>query len=375
MTAGWRQNIAAPGLILAVAALMLGLYGVDKSLASLEAREVTAEARDHYQDGQKLLAAGKAPAAVDEFRHAHTLDRTNRDFDLALGGAELTAGRDDDSQQTLTEVLNRNSNDGRANFLMARVRVAQGRFDDAVSFYHRAIYGSWPDGSAADKIEARLELANQLAARGRSEELLSELLLLDGEDQNDPKLAKKVAALYLEAGSPARAEAAYRAILKENPEDADAFDGLGQAELGRGQYRSAHAAFAAALKIHPDDVNAAAKVQLADRLAELDPTSRRLQSVEKYRRSQEILDLVEAATLECLKGQTPPAPLPDLLANSAKMRTEKMRAQKTGAMPSNEAAESRLELAGEIWKARLHACAAQPPDDDLLRILITKMEQ
>jgi tetratricopeptide (TPR) repeat protein len=357
-------------MMLAVAALMLGLYGVDKSLANLEAREVNAEARDHYQDGQKLLAAGKAQAAVDAFRHAHTLDRTNRDFNLALAGAELTAGRDNDAEQTLAEVLNRNSNDGRANFLMARVRVAQGRFDDAVSFYHRAIYGSWSDGSTADKIDARLELASQLAARGRSEELLSELLLLDGEDQNDPKLAKKVAALYLEAGSPARAETAYRAILKENPEDADAFDGLGQTELRRGQYRSAHAAFAAALKIRPDDLNAAAKVQLADRLAELDPTSRRLQSVEKYRRSQEILDLVEGATVECLKGQTAPDPLHDLLTRSAKMRAEK-----TSAMPSNEAAESRLELAGEIWKARLHACAAQPPDDDLLRILITKMEQ
>jgi tetratricopeptide (TPR) repeat protein len=355
---------------LAVAAIMAGLYGVDRSLARLETREVDAQARDLYRDGQRMLAAGKAEAAVDEFRRAHSLDRANRDFDMALAEAQLTAGQAAEAGQTLGEVLNRNSNDGRANLLMARVRVAQNRFDDAISFYHRAIYGSWPDGGVSHKTEARLELANQLAERGRNEELLSELLLLDEGASGNPTMAKKIAGLYLQAGSAGRAEAAYRAILQKNPKDTDALEGLGEAELQRGEYRMAHAAFSGVLKYRPNDANTTARVQLADQLAKLDPTPRRLGSVEKFRRSSVILYRVEDATLDCLKGQTVPPRLHDLLAESAKLR-----AQKTGSMPSNEAAESRLEMAQQIWKARLQTCSAQPAADDPLRILVAKMEQ
>jgi hypothetical protein len=102
---------------------------------------------------------------------------------------------------------------------------------------------------------------------------------------------------------------------------------------------------------------------------DLDPTSRRLGSVEKFRRSQQILDLAEKAALECVTGQ-PPEPLPELLANSAKLKAEK-----TGPMPSNEAAETRLELAVQLWNARPRACQTKPADEDPLAIIIAKMEQ
>jgi tetratricopeptide (TPR) repeat protein len=366
----WLNRVPAPGVALAVAGVMIVLYGVDKSLASLESREVNAEARGLFEAGQKLMSAGKADAAVNDFERAHALDRTNRDFELALASAQLTAGKADDAEQTVMEVLDRDSNDGRANYLMARVRVAQNRFDNAVSYYHRAIYGSWADGSGAERTEARLELAEQLAKRGRNQELLSELLLLDSTARKTPQLDKKLAALYLEAGSAARAEAAYRAMVRANRMDAEAYEGLGQAELRLGEYRAAHSAFASALKYRPDDPKAAKRMQLADRLADLDPTSRRLGSVEKFKRSQEILYLTEDAAMDCMKGRELPGALHDLLAISQKMRMEKM-----SGMPSNEAAEARLELAGQIWKARLQACPTEPSEEDPLTIIIRKVEQ
>jgi Flp pilus assembly protein TadD len=347
--------------MLAVAGIMVGLYAIDQSLASLEAREVNAQAARLYTEGQKLLNGGKAAAAVDDFRRAHTLERTNRNFDFALASAQLTAGRTADAEATLTELLERNTNDARVNLLMARVRVVEGRFDDAVAFYHRAIYGTWTDGGEADKTGARLELAEQLAKRGRSEELLSELLLLDREAQKDPKLAMKVAGLYLEAGSAQRAEAAYRELARANAQDAEAWEGLGQAELQMGEYRAAHGAFAKAER-DPQ------LVQLADRLAEIDPTSRRLASSEKFRRSQEVLRMAENAAMDCLKGAAPPDGLRDLLASA-----EKFRAERVGAMPSNEAAEARLAAAEQIWKEKPQGCATSP--DDALAIIIRKIAQ
>jgi tetratricopeptide (TPR) repeat protein len=367
---GWLQALPAPAATLATVGIMIGLYGVDKSLASLETKEVNAEARGRYVAGRKLLDAGKSQLAVEDLRRAHSLNRTNREFELALAEAQLAAGRPEDAEQTLQEALESNSNGGRANLLMARVRMAQDRFDDAIAFYHRATYGSWADKSGADRTKARLELADQLAKRDRPRELLAEVLLLDNAAQGDPALAKKVAALYLEAGSAARAEAAYRMMVRENPKDADAYEGLGQAELRMGEYRAAHSAFTAALRYRPDDPEAALHVRLADRLAELDPTSRRLGSEEKFRRSQEILYLAENETLDCLKGRTVPNQLHDLLAAAAKLRGEKI--SKT---PSNEAAEARLEVAVQLWKERLQACGNAPSPDDPLPIVIRKVEQ
>ena len=60
----------------------------------------------------------------------------------------------------------------------------------------------------------------------------------------------------------------------------------------------------------------------------------------------------------------------DLLAAAAKLRGEKI--SKT---PSNEAAEARLEVAVQLWKERLQACANAPSPDDPLPIVIRKVEQ
>jgi tetratricopeptide (TPR) repeat protein len=361
--------MTAPGTAIAVACSMIALYGIDRSLARLETNEVESEAQGLYAAGQKLLNTGRPGEAVDAFQRAHSLDRTNRDFELSLAAAQLAAGKAGDAERALSDALNRDSNDGRANLLMARVLKAEGRFDDAVSYYHRAIYGAWPSQAGRERTDARLELADQLAKRGRDQELLSEVLLLDNDAQGDPILARKVAELYLQAGSAGRAAAAYHALIRANPRDADAYVGLGEAELERGDYHAAHSAFAAALRDRPEDPKAAARVRLADQLAELDPTSRRLSSREKFRRSQQILSLTEDATVNCLRGQTSNE-LHDLLAAAAKLRAER-----APATPTNEAAEARLELAGRIWKSRLRSCSAPPAPADSLTIIHKKIEQ
>jgi hypothetical protein len=128
-----------------------------------------------------------------------------------------------------------------------------------------------------------------------------------------------------------------------------------------GEYRAAHGAFAKAER-DPQ------LVQLADRLAEIDPTSRRLASSEKFRRSQEVLRMAENAAMDCLKGAAPPDGLRDLLASA-----EKFRAERVGAMPSNEAAEARLAAAEQIWKEKPQGCATSP--DDALAIIIRKIAQ
>ncbi len=366
--------LPAPGTMIVVAGLMAGLYAVDRWLAALETREVNAEARGLYASGEQMLRAGDAEDAVNNFRRARYLDRGNRAYELALADAQLGNHRADEAKTTLENVLDRDSNDARANLLMARALVSTHELEDADSYYHRAIYGEWRGNAEAEKSKARVELAEMLAKEGKKQELLSEVLLLANDSQSMASqstagLRKKVAEFYLQAGSPGRAGEAYRAMISEDSRNGEAYLGLGQAELQLGVFRAAETAFRSAVRLLPGNQRATEQVQVAEKLVDLDPTSRRLSSVEKFRRSRQILSLTEASVVECLKGKAVPDRLHDLMETA-----DGLQKQKALPAPTNEMAEAQLTAAQDIWKARVDACGAAPVND-VLTIIHRRIDQ
>ena len=319
-----------------------------KFLASQEQLELQKDAQRVYRSGNALLKAGKPREAATDFARAHALERSNRDYELALAGAQLTAGEVTTSRNTLEDLLEQDSNDARANLIMARAMAAAGRFAEADSYYHRAIYGTWPANSADRQASTRLELADLLAKRGAKEELLSELLLLQNSAP-DANREKKLAALFLAAGSPARAADAYHQLIRKNPDDADAFAGLGQAEVMRGDYSAAVSAYRNAVRRRPADDSLRAERDMTERLSELDPTSRHLSSDEKYRRSVAILNAITACDPAAASAETKPKAI------------------------TNELSESVLETAEELWKSRGEKCHQDPYDP--LPTLMRKLSQ
>jgi tetratricopeptide (TPR) repeat protein len=345
------------GLIAAILLIGGGLWSADLFLATTERREVRAEARHYYERGADLLHHGQPAQAIDPLRKAYAEQRTNRAFSVALATALVETGKRDEAARILTDLLARSPNDGESNLLEARLALAHADNDGAIaeaqSYYHRAIFGNWPDLSPeqaqARKIEARMELAAMLAARGMKQELLSELLELEPETAGDISAAKKVAAWYLVAGSPQRAAEAYKKLVGEDPEDASNASGLGRAELALGNYRAAESAFTRAGD--PEQAN------LAETMASLDPTIRTLSSAEKLRRSERILALVRDTLARCNAD-------PQTVAKAQQMLDRKVRGPVT-----NEIAEERLSLAEDLWKSRPPAC-----DDIVVRQMMQKLE-
>lgn len=336
---------------------MVVLYGVDKFLAAQEKSELDQEASDHFAAGRKLLNGGKPHQAVADFARAHALNRNNREYLLSLATAQLSDKELSAARATLEEALDEDSNDGRANLSMARLMAQDGHFKDADSYYHRAIYGAWPPNSPAPAAKARLELANLLAEHGSSQELLSELLLLENEPDQDRATKKQIAALFLRAGSAEHAAGAYRRLIHEDRNDADIFVGLGQAAIMDGNYRAAENAFLGALRRRLNDPRIQSQLAMVARLATLDPTLRRLSSAEKYRRSVAILSLVQDELNACLPNAAPAKP------------------EKILGPINNEMAEARLDQAEQLWKQREEACKQGPPADDPLPLLMKKLSQ
>jgi tetratricopeptide (TPR) repeat protein len=218
-----------------------------------------------------------------------------------------------------------------------------------------------------------MELAEFLAARGKQEELLAELLPLQEEAGKDPAAQRRIAHLFLIAGSPSRAVEEYRALIKQNPKDADAYSGLGDAELQIGDYRAAREAFLSAAARKPHDPAIQKKVELATTLHGLDPTARKLTSNEKYRRSLEILALARDDLQNCLA--TNPTGASDATRQLLTSLKDTLT-QKTPAAVTNELAEQVLSLAEDALHTRINLCGkAVSPGEEPLRMIMEKLAQ
>lgn len=353
-------------VLIALIAIVAGLSVADWFLEKTEKAELSSEAKRLYLDGSRLLSQGKPLQAVDPLRSAHMIERTNEDYQLALIEALSGAGKLSEAETLMEDALQRDPDSGRVNLEAARLSIGRRRFGAADSYYHLAIYGEWPDHGDR-RLQVRLELVDFLASHGEQKELMAELLPLEVEGANNPQILHKLAVFYLTAGSPARAAEVCRTLIHQNPKDADAYVALGSAELELGEYRAAQGAFLAALRHRPSDASIRERVEMASALTALDPTSRRLPSMEKYRRSLRVLQLTFAAA-SCLNKNTEAKPLLDAAQSAI--------AQKVPARLTNEDSEANLELAEKLWHARLKDCGGEPAaNEEALRLIMEKLSK
>lgn len=362
-------NPRAPILILIIAAVIAGLWIADSFLARVEQNELQGEAQDAYAAGSRLLHEGKVREAVVQLRKAHSLERDNTSYELELISALMAAGKIDEAEPLLNDVLERDPNEGRANLIAARLMLKKRRVADAKAYYHRAIYGSWPADAAQHRIAARLELINLIKANGTQEELLAELLPLQEEIGKDESLEERLANLFLVAGSPFRAADLYAKLIAHSSKDAEAYAGLGEADLELGDYRAAHIAFAKTATLKPGDASLLAHLNLSHTLNELDPTPRGLGSREKYRRSLKVLDLARNDLEQCV------AKSPEGRSQSEQLLVaadDVLSNEPQGAVP-NEVSDSVLALAQQIWQARLKICGPAISSEEALRLIMEKV--
>ncbi len=360
-------------LIAVIALVIAGLATLDRFLARAQQAEVQRLAARSYAAGLNLRRTGKINEAVEAFRKAHALDPEDTEYELELIDSLIAARKLDQAELLMRDALDREPNDGRTNLFAAHLMIAEGKTVDAESYYHRAIYGEWPSDAAAHSVAVRMELADFLAARSKQEELLAELLPLQEEVNKNPAAERHIAQLFLAAGSPSRAADEYRELIKQNRKDVAAHEGLGEAELQRGEYRLAHEAFLTAAAQKPNDPSIQRGSELSSKLMALDPTPRKLPSMEKYHRSLQILAMANSALDLCMTSH--PALNSEqtqmLLASANSTLTNKPSAPVT-----NEIAEGVLGLAEKVWQDRLKLCGASTsPDEEPIRLIMEKLAQ
>jgi tetratricopeptide (TPR) repeat protein len=336
--------------IAAIAAFFL----IDTLLARTEKAESRASAGRAYENGMRLIQQGRSLDAVGQFKEAISLARENPAYPLALAQALLAADRLPEAEATLSDLLQHDGTGGAPNLAMARVLAKEGKFMDAVSYYHRAIYGRWTGDPVHNRIQARSELVDLLVANHSTEGLLAELLPLQQEAPGDLTTQKKLALAFTEAGSPARGAELFRGVLRREPQDPDAYAGLGEAEFARGNYRAARVNFEAALRLRPADEASRQRLDLSNQVLALDPAQRGLSREEQYRRSLKILELAVASATSCLvsPASATTKDLIDSANNGLKLQIHPARRV--------EAMEKNMQLADRIWQIRRNECKGAP---------------
>ncbi len=242
-----------------------------------------------YEHGTGDLNAGHVDAAIVDFRTALIYSRDDENYDLSLAEALIAASRLDEAKAYLTSLWERDPGNAEVNLELGRLAARQGNTDDALRYYHSAMYEDWPGRDPAEARRAvRLELYRYLIQQGDQGQAEAELIAMAALLPPDPALYTEVGQLFMEVGDHARAAFEFESALKLNPKAGEAaLVGAGEAEYYLGNYEAARRHLERALREKPDTSRRAElrdMLDLTDLVLGADPFDPTLPLAERDRR-------------------------------------------------------------------------------------------
>jgi len=352
--------------------VMAVLFALTSYMASSYHAAQLAEAANLFAAGNLLASDGEDAAAIVHYRTALALQPTNSDYRMQMALALLHAGRLEESQTHLRELLQADPTNGLANLALARIANQNNNLDAANTYYHRAIYGLWSADGQSNRLQARLELVDLLVRSDLKPQLVSELMSLQEEMPPDDALKRRIAGMFLTAGSPAHAQELYQELVRVERRDAQAYAGLGESEFQMGNYAAAQRAYQTALRLNPDNEPARRHLQISRNALALDPQLAGLGAGERYLRSRRLVVLALAQLDLCLGGQHSGIdPSIQSLREAAQERiAERMR----GRIPE-ETIETNLSLAAGLWQTRQNLCPQAARSEEAVALILGRLAQ
>lgn len=356
------ETQASPRLFAGVMAAMVALALLMGFLNYFMRIQRTSRAHANFEKAQELVKSGRYDDAITHYRDALSSSH-NAEYRLALGETLVLAGNFAEAPIYLNEYLREKPSSGPANLALAQVAAQESRVEDAVAHYQRAIYGSWPADEVDSRFNARLELIGYLEKAGRQQQAKAELLSSAAAiPPGNPGAAKRVGRMLIDLGILKNAEDLYRDLAHHNPQDAEALQGLADAEFANAAYVDALNTYRHMLAIDPANSTAAERAAECARILELFPAGRGLSAAERYARSRNLLSSTLDAVARCAGGDDKlPPPMADAVRDA---KTELARKRRPSSF--SDAADANMQLAEQLWSARLPTCAV---DDALARAL------
>lgn len=243
-----------------------------------------ARGRRLYAHGLADLDSGNSSRALEELRAALICDRDNPQYELILGRALRDTGRLDEAQSYLESLWQRNPEDGTVNLALGRLADRRGTINDALRYYHNAMYGIWPSDADGNRRKAQVELIELLLQKGASAQACSELVALAASSPSDPTLELQTAELMSQAQDYSDALVEYVRVLQTDHGNSAALAGAGETAYRAGLYRTAQRYLQAAMNVDSKEDPLRDLLVSATEILQANPFAARISDAERNRR-------------------------------------------------------------------------------------------
>lgn len=281
---GLRYYLKREPVILAVlsALAILAFLGVSGLSRTYQAQQAALGNR-WFTRGEADLKAHRYELAVNEFRTALLYSRDNYTYQLDLAEALIGLKKTNEAYAYLVNLWEREPENGLVNLELARIAVQRGITEQALRYYHNAIYAIWPDDQEVQRRNARLELIEYLLSINAKTQAQAELIALAENLEEDPAMHARVGDLFMQAQDYEHALTEYRQSLKFNRHNAAALAGAGRAAFELGRYDIAQHYLEAAVAANPNDTQSAELLKTTELVLRMDPFRRQISVNQRHR--------------------------------------------------------------------------------------------
>jgi tetratricopeptide (TPR) repeat protein len=305
-----REPLLLAGLVLVIAAF----FSLTTFAAHTYHRKEDHFGRRWFARGEEALKNSRPAEAVEDFRNALAYSRDNDLYRLRLAQALMADHRPQEARSHLISLWEKEPGDGMLNLELARLAVMWGDTRQAVRYYDAAIYGVWPDDPMAQRFRVRFELSEYLLRRNTPQDVKdaqAQLIALAAElPPQDAAGQTRLGKLFMQAGLYARALAAFRNALTDQPNLIPALKGAGEAAFRIGEYATARHYLLPVVAQQPQDERSMELLNLSELVMKLDPFERGLSSQTRARR---VVRDFQIALSRAEKCATPTTELASLL--------------------------------------------------------------
>jgi len=315
--------------------------------------------------------------AVREFRTALLYSRDNYSYQLNLAEALIGLKRTNEAYAYLVNLWEREPENGLVDLELARIGAQKGQTEQALRYYHDAIYATWPGNQQVERRDTRLELVGFLLGINAKTQAQSELIALAANLADDASEQARVGDLFLQAQDYEHALAEYRLSLKSGRYNPVALAGAGRAAFELGRYDLAQRYLQAAVSANPSDAQSAFRLETTELVLQLDPFRRQLSVAQRNRIVIEAFAAAGQRLKSCSAAGDSRGPVSSatsqqsLVENWAKMKPQ---ITERGLRRNPDLLEAAMDLVFDIERLASAACGS-PAGTDMALLLIAKLHE
>lgn len=319
--------------------------------------------------GVDSLKSQQYLGAVEDFRTALLYSRDNGAYQLSLAEALMGLNRPDEAHAYLVNLWEREPDNGLVSLELARIAVNKGETEQALRYYHNAIYGTWSGDQDIARRKVRLELISYLMRINAHPQAEAELIDLAATVGDNPQEQEQLGEMFAQLGDDQRALAAFRTSIKLERHNPAALAGAGAAAYQLGQYAEAEHYLEEALAEHPGDAQTAERLKMTEYVLHWDPLRPGLNQRQQIR--------IAIAAFNAAGDRLKSCKVPDAQEQGFQQQWTKLKPQMTERKLNEnpDAINTAMSLVFSIEKETASTCGEQTDTDKALLLVASLHEE